>query len=468
MREKHLALFLVLLLAAVLLLMLTADSKVGPAGVPASPSSSTPTVSTGGGGGSRQIDLDRILKAVQDGKKQKPKKFEELQKLLYIEPFSTEEYSTDFLLGLGISGNETLNRNDKFVVSATVVNPNPIEIRRALYLYLEALEPGDKSFKRVNPVPQIIQINEYSIDENGQNVSVRAFPDLTSFSNLKTVGPVVLRLQVSDGQYNWPSNNLTLNVTNRPPRLENLTIVAQPSPRYNDAILYTANVTDLDDDPVNVTLHVIDDHGMERGNETQIVSGDGQAKFLGTEFFSKSDAGKNFTYYYTFGDGIISNKTSMQSGPNLRKSVTIHVQNPWVTPEDQNQYWWQNYNFTLDMKNQEPGEAKVQVTLFTDTPAHPWRAIASKEVILTEEPQVVYFYIQPFDVMDANQTFRFKFVYSEYDQNEQDHIIKDWDKALNAKLIKYETASLPGVGNALALFALALLMSIIFERRFYR
>jgi hypothetical protein len=72
------------------------------------------------------------------------------------------------------------------------------------------------------------------------------------------------------------------------------------------------------------------------------------------------------------------------------------------------------------MKNQDPEEAKVQVTLFTDTSAHPWRAAASKEITLTQDPQVVYFNIQPFDVMDANQSFRFKFAYSEYDQHQQD------------------------------------------------
>lgn len=419
------------------------------------------------GGGHRQIDFDKILTALQEGKKVKPQKFEELQKLLYIEPFSTIPYNTDLSLGLSISGNKTLTRNDNFAVFATIVNPNPIEIRRALYLYLESLEPGNNSFKRVNPIAQIIQVNEYQ-EVQGKNITTRAFPDLTSFGHLTTTGPVVLRLQVSDGQYNWHSENLTLNVTNQPPILDNISIVAPPTPRYNDAILYMANVTDPDRDTVNVTIHILDDRSVERKNATQVIVGKGQVSFLGNEFFGKSDSGKNFTYYYTFGDGIEANETARQSGPNIRKSVSINVEKPWVTPEDQNQYWWQNYNFSLDMKNQEPGEAKVQVTLFTDTVAHPWKIAASKEVTLTEEPQVIYFNVRPFDVMDTNQTFRYKFKYSETDQHQNDFIQVDWDKALNAKLLKYETASLPGVGSVLAILLFALALAIFMERRFYR
>lgn len=109
-----------------------------------------------------------------------------------------------YSLGLGITGNKTLTRNDKFVIGAKVVNPNPIEIRRPMYLYLEIQEPRENAFKVINPVAQIIQINEYE-RKDGQNSSYRNFPDLTSFSNLRTVGPVILRLKASDGQYTWYS-----------------------------------------------------------------------------------------------------------------------------------------------------------------------------------------------------------------------------------------------------------------------
>ncbi len=429
-----------------------------------------PVADSGGsssGGGHKQIDFDKILKALQEGKDKKPEKFEELQKLININDLISKEYSEEYSLGLGISGNKTRNRNDKFVVTASVVNPNPIEIRRPMYLYLEELGPGAKTFKTVNPIAQIIQINEYET-KGGKNYSYRNFPDLTSFGDLKTVGPVVLRIKASDGQKAWYSKNMTVNVTNQEPMLENLSIQALPSPRYNDAIMYVVNVTDKDNDEVNVTLHIVDGDYVERANSTQIIVGDGQARFLGNEFFSKSDAGKNFTFYYTFGDGIVSNKTEVQEGPNFRKSVSIFVENPWVTPDDENQYWWQNYNFTLNMKNQAPEDAKVQVTLFTDTAAHPWHVAASKEVTLTQEPQVVSFNIKPFDVLDANQSFRFRFAYSEYDQLQKDNIIKEWEKAVNAKLVRYETVSWLGIGNIIAILLIAFLLSILVERGFYR
>lgn len=454
MRQIYVPLLIFILLASIMLVYADIDIPVDDSG-------------GSSGGGRRQIDLDRILKAVQDGKKQKPEKFEDLQKILHINDLNPIAYSKGYSLGLGITGNKTLTRNDKFVIAAKVVNPNPIEIRRAMYLYLEALEPGEKTFKQVNSVAQIIQINEYET-KDGKNSSSRNFPDINSFSNLKSVGPVVLRLRASDGQTTWYSKNLSLNVTNQQPLLENLSILAAPNPRYNDAILYVVNVTDKDNDAVNVTLHVLDEHETERGNNTQVIVGEGQARFLGNEFFRKSDAGKNFSYYYTFGDGIISNETSKKTGPSIRKSVSVHVENPWVTPEDQNQHWWQNYNFSLSMKNQAPGEAQVQVALFTDTPAHPWKFIASKEITLTQEPHLIYFNVKPFDVMDANQTFRFKFAYSEYDQNQKDNIESDMSKPLSSKLVRYNLVSGLAFINIAIILLIALVLIIFVERRFYR
>ena len=120
------------------------------------------------------------------------------------------------------------------------------------------------------------------------------------------------------------------------------------------------------------------------------------------------------------------------------------------------------------MKNQESEEAAVQVSLFTDTKDHPGKAAASQQVILTQQPQKVHFNIKPFDVLDANQTFNFWFQYSEMDQNNQDHIDKEWIKPLNAKLVRYELISGLGLGNILALLMIALLISILMERRFYR
>ena len=422
------------------------------------------------GGGHRQIDFDRIFQALQEGKAQKPQKFEEMKKLLYIEPFTTKEYDKTLALSVDFKGNETLNRNQKFEVNAYLENPNPIEIRRALYLELNSLEPGEKTFRQVNTVPQIIQVNEYTETKDGRNYTYRTFPELTSFSNLKTVGPVILRLKATDGQYTWTSGNLTLNVINNPPMLSNLSIEATKPTRYNDPIDYVANLTDRDGDAVNVTLHVLDEQGKERGRESQIVLPGNGVSFLANQygFFSKEDSGKNFTYYYTFGDGINVSNTTIQDGPRLRKSTSIWVDSPWVTPEDENQYWWQSYNFSINMKNQDPEETKVLVTLFTDTKAHPWKIAASQEVMLSQEAKSVYFNVKPFDVLDANQSFRFKFTYSEYDQHQKDFTEVDRDKPINAKLVKYETVSVPGVGNVLAILLVALVLSIFVERRFYR
>ncbi|NMB85990.1 MAG: hypothetical protein A4E44_02281 [Methanosaeta sp. PtaB.Bin018] len=430
----------------------------------------TPSQGGGGGGGSRQTDLDRILKALQEGKEQKPQKFEQLKKLLYIEPFTTKEYSDKLGLGLDFKGNTTLNRTQDFVVRAYVVNSNPIEIRRAIYLRLEALLPGENAFSQVNSIPQIIQINEYQESNDGLNFTYRAFPELTSFRDLKRVGTVVLRLKATDGQYTWTSKNLTLNVTNSPPVLSDLSIEAPNPTRYNDPITYVANVTDANGDAVNVTLHILDEKGSERSNATQMVTSGQRVQFMASQygFFNKDDAGKNFTYYYSFGDGINVSVTGIQKGPQLKKSTAIWVGRPKVTPEDQNQYWWQSYNFSLEMKNQEPEDAQVQVSLYLDTKAHPWRAIASQNVVLSGNPKAVYFLVKPFDVLDANQSFRYKFEYSEYDQNQRDHIEQDAQAPLSAKLVRYDTISALSLGNVAAILLLAFVLGLLLERRFYR
>jgi hypothetical protein len=139
-----------------------------------------------------------------------------------------------------------------------------------------------------------------------------------------------------------------------------------------------------------------------------------------------------------------------------------------VVPEDENQYWWQSYNFSLEMKNQDPGEASVTTSLFTDTRSHPWKAAGSQVVTLTQEPQAVYFNVKPFDVLDANQTFGFRFGYSETDQHQQDHIDAMEVNSINAKLVRYDFISALGLGNVLILLILAMLVSIFVERRFYR
>jgi hypothetical protein len=99
------------------------------------------------------------------------------------------------------------------------------------------------------------------------------------------------------------------------------------------------------------------------------------------------------------------------------------------------------------MKNQDQGEVIARVTLFTNTKAHPWKYVDSKDVVLTPEMQTVPFNKNPFDVSDVNETFAFKFQYSEPDQNDEFHTDVAWDKPINAKLVKYEAISIIGVGN---------------------
>jgi hypothetical protein len=436
---------------------------------PPKPSVSSSTSS----GHAPQIDFDKIFKALQEGKDKKPQKFEDLKKLLYIKPFVTKDYDENYTLDLTViaDDNETINvtRNDKFSVWAKVGNPNPIEIRRVMYVDLYLLEPGEKTFRKVNSVPAMIMNNEYE-NKDGKNYSYRKFPELTSFSNIKTVGPAVLKLEVSDGESSWKSNNYTLGIINRPPVLENLTLEATKHPKFNDPIIYSANVTDLDEDLINVTLHILDAKHRELKNETQLTMPGKTVSFIANQygFFDREDSGKNFSYYYSFGDGIIANNTTIQDGPKLRKSVSIWVGKPVVVPEDENQYWWQSYNFSLEMKNQDPGEASVTTSLFTDTKSHPWKAAGSQVVTLTQEPQTVYFNVKPFDVMDANQTFGFRFAYSETDQHGQNHIDGQNSDPINPKLVRYDFVSALGLANVLIIIILAMMVSIFVERRFYR
>jgi len=432
-----------------------------------------PSVSSSGGGSRSQMDFDKIFKALQEGKQKKPQKFEDLKKLLYIEPFVTKDYDKNFTLGLTVIANDSetrnVTRNEEFSVWATLGNPNPIEIRRVMYVDLFLLEPGEKAFRKVNSVPAMIMNNEYE-NKDGKNYSYRRFPELASFSKIKTIGPAILKIEASDGESSWESNNYTLGIINRPSALENLTLVAPELPKYNDPIIYSANVTDLDEDLVNVTLHILDAQQRELTNETQLAMPGKTVSFIANQygFFDREDSGKNFSYYYTFGDGIAFNNTSIQDGPNLRKSVSIWVGKPVVVPEDENQYWWQSYNFSLEMKNQDPGEASVTTSLFTDTKSHPWKAAGSQVVALTQEPQTVYFNVKPFDVMDANQTFGFRFAYSETDQQGTNHIDAQNSYPINPKLVRYDFVSAMGLANVLAIIILAMLVSIFMERRFYR
>ena len=375
-------------------------------------------------------------------------------------------------------GNTSLNRSDKLNIDAYVINNNPIEIRRALYLTFEEQDPGSKSFKQVNPSPQIIQTNEY---REKFNDTTRTLPDLTSFQGLKSVGLVKLRIKVTDGQYDWYSSNtsniapplfgdLMLTVKNNPPTLENISLIGPNPTRYNDPLDYVAKADDPNGDIVNVTLHVLDEKGVERKNVSQEVKAGDQVLFKTSQygFFGEGDAGKNFTYYYTYGDGINITNTSIFDGPHLKTSPKIWVENPKVEAEDQNSYWWQKYTFSLDMSNQNPGESNVSVSLYTNTPAHPWKKYETKQMHLTNEPQTVRFDAWPFDVSDANQSFSYRFSFSADEQQGKDFIERASKDVINAKLVKYELISGTGLINLILIILMSFIGGIFIERWFYR
>ncbi len=77
--------------------------------------------------------------------------------------------------------------------------------------------------------------------------------------------------------------------------------------------------------------------------------------------------------------------------------------------------------------------------------------------------------MKPFDVADVNQTFSYYFGYSAPDQDGNTHSnIVISPRAINAKLIRYDTISGLGLGNILIILLMALLISMLVERRFYR
>ena len=128
--------------------------------------------------------------------------------------------------------------------------------------------------------------------------------------------------------------------------------MAPSTARFNDPIEYKTTVEDSDRDALNVTLHILDTKGKELKNATQMVL-PGSVSFKANQFgfFSESDAGKNFTYYYSFDDGINSNRTGVQSGPNIRQGPKLYVDKLNVTPQSSNCYWWQWYTFNIRAKN---------------------------------------------------------------------------------------------------------------------
>lgn len=469
-----------LIVIAFILVSGTSLGGLTPGGDSGSGSSDSSSASSGGGGGggSKQISADSFIRMLKSWQNNYPIKFDEIKTLLYKEPYTTTEYKVPMGL-IRYDQNKTISRNEKVTVNAAFWNYNPIEIRRVLYFYLEEMDPGETSYKQVSTQPQLVQTNEYGEKENS---TVRGFPELENFRRLKTTGVVKLRLKYTDGIYDNFSTDyknvpqpyysyLTLNVFNNPPLISNLSIIGNDPPRYKDPLEYVADVSDPDGDLINVTLHILDDAGAEKRNASQEIMPGQRVAFKSGEysFFSEADAGKNFTYYYTYGDDINVSRTDVASGPHFKPNTKIFVENPRVEPENMNCYWWQKYTFSLDVRNQNPEDVNVTFKLYTSTPKHQWQKYKDSQTVrLTQEPQTIVFDASPFDVSDASHGFSYSFNYSESDQHGNDNIVVAYTGRINPKLIKYDLISLLGLFNLAVVLFVSLLGGIFVERRFYR
>jgi hypothetical protein len=440
---------------------------------------SGPSVSPGGGGGggSRQIDIDRLLKTIQDGKKSKPAKFEELRTLLWKDPITSEEYQMPVVLMYYKGNNTTVSRNQPLEIITIATNNNPLEMRRMLDLYLEVKEPGSDKYERINSWPEKIQTNEY--DEN-TNTTRRIWGMLPSFSYLKGVGVVKVRANVSDGVNKWSTvsysgmkppyyGELVFNVTNSLPVMSDFDVIPGGLVRYNDPIEYKANIADADGDLLNVTLHILDENGVELKNETLNVK-PGPVSFKANEygFFKEADAGKNFTYYYSYDDGIdfiSKDPKDPLKGPNIRKGPKLSVDKLGFSSTSENYYWWEKYGFNLRAKNLNPEMYDVAFTLSTRTGNNEWNTVETKTVRIGPDPVEVNFNnTKPFQVTDAGETFYYRVKYSEYDQSGKD-AMEQTGVRINGKIVPYRIYDGIMILNLVPMLILIMLGSFFIERR---
>lgn len=457
------------LLALLLLMLMIAAYAEGPEVIPP-----PPTPSEGGGGGSshRQTDMEKIIKALEQGKKQNPKRFEYLQTLLWKEYTPPGDYKLPAVL-IYYNGNKTVRRSDPLEIQAYVTNKNELEIRRPLYIDLEMAAPGE-DFMKVNSQTQIVQVNEY-FSSDGINYTYRSFPEITDLRRLKEVGKVRFRIKYTDSLYKMFSSNwsvtsphlfpvLELEVINNPP-VVNFTNVTY-KPRYSDPIEYVAEIMDPDGDTLNVSLYILDeDNSTERVNASQELRGRGIVRFRNSEygFFGKDDAGKIFRYYYTVGDGINVTSSNITLGPEIRPTPKLLVESPRMVAEDESYHWWSRYNFSIDVKSQDENSFPLTVYLYTSTPSNPWNLRGQETVTVTPERQTVSFETS-FDASYCNQTFSYRFSYSEPDQNGRTSMDRTGDKPINPKIVKYSILSPVGIANLILTLIIFLSAGVIVER----
>ena len=455
-------------------LLLSVQNVVGPA--TQSAGSSGGSGGGGGGGGGSKVDIDKLLKAIDDGKKTKPAKFEELKAILWKDPITSDEYQMPTVLMYYQGNNTTVGRNQPLEIKTIATNNNPLEMRRMLDLYLEVKEPGSDSYERINSWPEKIQTNEYN---EGTNTTYRIWGMLPSFSYLKNVGEARVRANVSDGVNKWSTasytglkppyySELVFNVTNSLPVTSDFDITPPGLVRYNDPIEYKANIADADGDLLNVTLHILDENGIEQKNETLNMK-PGPVSFKANEygFFNEADAGKNFTYYYSYDDGIdFINKDPADPlpGPYIRKGPKLSVDKLGFSETSENYYWWEKYGFNLRAKNLNPEEYDVAFTLSTRTGNNEWKTVKTKTVRIGPDPVEVNFNdTKPFQVTDAGQTFYYRVKYSEYDQSGKD-AMEQTGVRINGKIVPYKIYDGIMILNLLPMLILITLFGLFMER----
>ena len=428
----------------------------------------------GGGGGSKQVDLKKMLKAVQDGKKNDPKIFEEYKNLLWKDPITNESYILPTVLLYYDGNNTTISRTEPVKIMH-LANNNLPEMRRMLDLYLEVKEPGSNEYRKVNFLPNKIQANEYS---EKTNQTQRVWNDIPSFAYLKKIGEVRLRVNASDGVNKWSSatykdvvkppryRELVFNLTNSLPIMSDFNITPVGLVRYNDPIEYKAIIEYEDGDMLNVTLHILDENDNEIRNET-INTRPGPVSFKANEygFFTEDDAGKNFTYYYSYDDGIdFINKTPEESGPNIKRGAKLFVDRLDFSCTSENYYWWEKYGFSIRAKNLNPEEYDITFALSTKTDKTEWKDVETKTEKIGPNPVVLYFnQTKPFLVTDANHTFSYRIRYSEYDQN-RNMFTERIGAQINAKMLPYKIRDPIVLANLFPMMVFAIIMGLLLER----
>lgn len=440
----------------------------------------------GGGGGSKKLTADAFVKYLKDWESKQPDKYNQIRDLLYKEPYTTESYvAPSVWVYYDPNKNRTVSRSDEIEIGAYVQNGNPIEIRRALYLYLEAKGPADVEFRPVKAERQIIQVNEYT----DKNNTIRMFPDISNFGYLKEEGKVQFRIGISDGtkrdggwyttdMKNYPNNGyygvLDLYVYNNPPEINISTMSVEPKVvKWDDYMEYRVKVKDRDLDTLNVTLQVYKNETLQ--DFTKLVPAEAEEKevtFTTRDYsiFEEADAGKNFTYRYSCNDSINTTWSEVGYGPTLKRTAEIEiVGKPKMNTKDPKNFWWQEYTYSLDVKSKNPEGGSLTVRLYTYTPENygrMWPESLTKHVSNDNVTTFTFEDVTPFDVLDRGQRFSYNFTYDMADERGNYGNELSEGAELNPKLVEHDIYSRVIIANMLLMLGFALATGIVLERKF--